>query len=367
MSLHPCCCCIILEVCSLLSFDHGQIISNGKDIVKSGEQATVTCDSKYVPVYTTTTCQTDRSWSPHPSCIEVTCTVPALSNGPYYLNQDTVAVGTPLGYPSVIIPSCFPGFLPIPDTQRTCQINGHWSGPAPNCTSITCNSLPSAFQNGVYDSRGSVPPYAYNDIVSSKCDDGFYLDQGGERRCSELNFWSGGTPVCLPITCKPPSAFTGGSYNGSHVNYSFSTVLVPTCEVGYYMTNNILSRTCEGQNTWSGASPSCQKVTCTVPTELIHGTFNADNQTYAYQTVITVACYEGYEAENGISSSACREDGTWSSVLQCVPVICNDSRGVEHEAILSYPLPELGAVVSVDYYATFFIITNGSLQVNCSD
>ena len=138
MALHPCCCCIISEVCSLLSFDHGHIVSNGKNIFKSGEQATVTCDSNYAPVYTSTTCQSDRSWSPLPSCITVTCTVPALLEGQYYLNQNVVAQGAALGFQSVITPSCGIGYLPTPDTQRTCQVNGQWSGQQPNCTKIIC-------------------------------------------------------------------------------------------------------------------------------------------------------------------------------------------------------------------------------------
>jgi len=360
--------CIISEVCSLLSFDHGHIFANGKGIFKSGEQATVTCDSNYAPVHPTTTCQTDRSWSPQPSCANVTCTVPALLNGHYYLNQDTVAIGTILGYSSFITPSCFPGFLPIPDNQRTCQSNKQWSGPAPLCTSISCNSLPLTFQNGSYDIRGIGPTYAYNDTVYPKCDEGFYLDQGEERRCSGINFWSGEPPVCLPITCKPPSVLSNGYYNGSLANYPFGTVLVPTCEVGYYMTNNVQSHTCEGQNTWSGDSPACHIVTCKKPLQPNHGTLINGNHAYVYQSVITVTCYAGYEAENGISSSTCREEGNWSSELQCVLVRCNDSSGVQHVAIhdTTYPFPAIGEMVTLAYNSTFFIIRNGSLQVNCS-
>jgi len=342
-------------------------MSKGKTVVKSGEQATVTCDSNYAPVNPTTTCQTDRSWSPQPSCANATCTVPALSNGQYYLNQDTVAIGTTLGYPSVITPSCLLGFLPIPNTQRTCLSNEQWSGPSPNCTSITCNSLPSEFKDGSYYVRVSGSHYAYNVSISPTCYNGFYLDQGGERRCIGMDFWSGDTPICSPITCNPPSTFNG-SYNSSRTNYPFGTVLVPTCEVGYYMTNNVQSRTCEGQNTWSGDSPACHIVTCTIPSQPNHGTLINDNHAYVYQSVITVTCYAGYEAENGISSSTCREDGNWSSELQCVLVRCNDSSGVQHVAIhdTPYPFPAIGEMVTLAYNSTFFIIRNGSLQVNCS-
>ena len=140
VALHPCCCCIISEVCSLLSFDHGQIVSNGKNIFKSSEQATVTCDSNYAPVYTSITCQSDRSWSPQPSCIAVTCTVPAFLTGQYYLNQKVVAQGAALGFQSVITASCGVGYLPSPDTPRTCQVDGQWSGQSPRCTQIICDT-----------------------------------------------------------------------------------------------------------------------------------------------------------------------------------------------------------------------------------
>ena len=53
-------------------------------------------------------------------------------------------------------------------------------------------------------------------------------------------------------------------------------------------------------------------------------------------------------------------------MLLCVPLICNDSKGVEHEAIQSYPLLAFGEYLSVEYNSTFFIIKNGSLQVNCT-
>jgi len=164
VALYPCCCCIFSEVCSL-SFDHRQIISNGKKVFKSGEQATVTCDSNYAPVYTATTCQTDRSWSPEPSCIEVTCTVPALLEGQYYLNQNVVAQGAALGFQSVITPSCGIGFLPIPDTQRTCQVDGQWSGQSPRCTQITCdteNVRHSAIQHYPTLGIGETADVSYN-------------------------------------------------------------------------------------------------------------------------------------------------------------------------------------------------------------
>jgi len=342
-------------------------VTDGKTIFKPDEQVSITCYSNYAPVYITTACQTDRSWLPYPLCSDKRCTVSSLSNGRYYQNKNEVADGTALGYQSVITPSCFIGFVPIPDTPRTCQINGQWSDQPPNCTPIVCVSLPLAFNNGSYDIRVNVFSYAYNETITPKCDAGFFLYQGGERRCSGINSWSGETPVCSPITCKSPSAFSNGYYNDSQTNYTFGSVLAPTCNMGYNMTTYVESRTCERQDSWSGVSPVCDIVKCTEHLELYNGLlFKLDNETLEYQTVITIACNAGYEAEDGIWNSTCTENGTWSSVLQCVPVICNDSSDVEHKAIHVYPKPAFGEIANVTYNSTYFVKKNGSLQINCS-
>jgi len=360
-------CSYPIEVCSPLIVGNGQLETNGKTWFKPSDQVSINCDNPYVPAYTTTTCQTNRSWSPQPSCTEVTCTVPALSNGQYHLNQNAVAIGTVVGYPSAITPSCSIGFEPIPNIQRSCQIDGRWSGQQPTCTEISCTSLPPMFDNGRYDAGGKMSPFDFDQAIMPVCNPGFYLDQGGERRCYGSNFWSGDIPGCFSITCKSPSEFNYGAYNGSQAIYPFGSVLTPTCDKGYNFLNGVHTRTCVEKDTWNGTSPLCQIVQCPDPQPGTYGTIINDNKTYGYGTSITLACNRGYESTTGIMNSTCLEDGTWSSILQCVPVICKDSRGVEHEAIPSYPFPAYGEIVSVEYNSTFFIILNGSLQVNCSD
>jgi len=358
----------LVEVCSLLSFDNGQLLTNGNSIFKSGDTVLVACASNYAPVYLATTCQTDRSWSPRPLCTEVMCTVPNLSNGQYYLNRSTLASGTALGYQSVITPSCLIGFSPIPDTPQTCQQNGQWSGQEPNCTAITCNGLPSAFENGTYDVEGNWPAYTFNVSISPKCDQGFFLRQGEVRRCEKLNSWSGETPICSPITCNLPPSFHNGVYNNTQSNYPFGTALIPLCDRGFNLTNNVQSRTCVGQDTWSMENPECHIVKCAELQPIDNGNYNisSGNQAFKYQTFITVTCTTGYAAVNDIWNSTCTENGTWSSVLQCIPIICNDSSEVEHKAIHINSKLAFGDIVNVTYNSTFFVKMNGSLEINCS-
>jgi len=278
-----------------------------------------------------------------------------------------VSDGTALVYQSVITPSCSIGFSPILDTPRTCQIDGQWSGQPSICAPIDCNGLPLAFENGSYDTREKVSPYAYNETLTPKCDAGFFLYQGVERRCSWLNSWSGETPVCSPITCKSPSAFSYGYYNDSQTSYIFKSVLVPACEIGYYITNNVLSRTCVGQDAWSGANPVCQIVQCAEPRAVEHGHLTFDNQPYEYKTIITLACINGYQADDGITHASCLENGTWSGFpLRCVQIICTDTDSIRHKAIHKYPLLAIGNIADVSYNTSFFHLTNGSLHVKCT-
>ena len=295
------------------------------------------------------------------------CTVPNLSNGHYFLNRSTLASGTTLGYQLVITPFCSIGFSPIPDTPRTCQIDGQWSGHPLTCSQIVCDGLPLAFENGSYVTREKVSPYAYNETITPKCDAGFFLYQGVERRCSGLNSWSGETPVCSPITCKSPSAFSNGYYNDSQTSYIFKSVLVPACEIGYNITNNVQSRICVGQDRWSGANPVCQIVRCAEPRAVEHGHLTSDNQPYEYKTSITLACNNGFEADDGTTNASCLENGTWSGLpLRCVQIMCTNTDSVRHNAIDKYPSLAIGNIAEVSYNISFFNLKNGSLQMKCT-
>jgi len=165
-------------------------MSNGKNVVKSGDQATVTCDINYAPVNPTTTCQTDRSWSPEPSCTKVTCTVPALLEGQYYMNQNEVAQGAALGVQSVITPSCGIGFLPSPDTQRTCQVDGQWSGQSPICTHIICdteNVRHSAIQHYPTLGIGETADVSYNASIFDLKNGSLQVECTAERKLTWIH------------------------------------------------------------------------------------------------------------------------------------------------------------------------------------
>jgi len=368
--LQLCCLnCFALEVCMLPPITNGKLVSNSRTLFKAGETASInfTCNTTYSPVNPTTTCQSDRTWNPQPQCSEITCAVPVLTNGYYKSNDVVVASGTHVNYQSNITPYCIDGYVLTSSTQMTCQDDGQFSGSSPKCTQITCDSLPQSFDNGRYEGGGISSPYQYNQAISPVCNTGFYLEHGTERRCEEVNSWSGVTPICSPITCTLPSTFINGKYNEIQASYPYGSILVPLCNKGHYIANNVTQRVCLNKNVWSGSEPICQKIWCSDSFPVEHGTTNSNNSKYEFGTVITVSCYNGYEPSNGITSMACLEDGTWDQLsLQCIKVLCNDTRDVEHEAILTYPQLAFGDIGKASYNSTFFNLASGSLQMNCS-
>jgi len=356
-----------LEVCSPLNFPNGRLQTNTIGVYRSGDQVAVICDAPFAPAVPTTTCLANRTWDPQPSCTEVTCTVPALGNGYYSSNQQQVASGSLVAYQSHIVPQCDVGYTPTPNTSRICQNNQQWSGEPPTCVTITCNSLPQPFANGTYTTAGKIAPYSYKQEIIPTCNTGYYLQKGDARKCTDVDFWSGQSPVCPPITCKSPKNFSHGSYNGSQTLYQFNSALLASCDMGYNLISNNNPRVCEENNKWTGNEPVCQIVQCITPSHMENGTLNTSLSTLDYRTTLTLKCNNGYEAENGRTTMTCQHDGTWSlTSLKCNPVRCNDTSDIQHDVVQGYPSVAFGQVGEVTYNSTYFNFKNGSLQVLCS-
>jgi len=420
-----------LEVCSSPAVTHGQVFSQLKTIFKPGDVVNITCNVGYVPSSLDTTCQSDRSWAPVPSCRYVTCQVPLLYNGYYTRNGIEIYTSTTQPYGTTIQAHCSqPGYTPSPSTARTCQEDGQWSGSDPSCIpSITCNSLPS-LTNGYYDVGSNNAPYYYDNEISPKCYEGYYLNGSNPtRRCISDNTWSGVDPTCLNIICSEPSTPNNGRYNGSQSAYDYGDILVLTCDKGYYVfhyknierkcvgkdnwsgydllcqriicfqpgaisngrynkiqsnyyfesviqpicdqgysiSNNVTQRVCEQYNYWSGEEPKCSVVTCNRPASILNGWLTPNQTTYNYNTTIVITCNDEYEIKEGTARRTCFEDGTWGpEPIDCVKIICNDTVNIRHASIKEYPVISIGEVGLVIYNSSFFHLQEGSTEVNCS-
>ena len=302
-------------MCSSPAVTHEQASSQSKTIYKSGDVVTITCNVGYAPSSLDTTCQSDRSWVPEPSCRYLTCVIPSIHNGFYTMNGNQIST-TYLPYGATIQPHCSqPGHTTSPSTARTCQEDERWSGSDPSCVPIiTCNSLPT-LANGYYDDGSNNAPYSYNDGISPECNDGYYLNGSSlTRRCIADNTWSGDDPTCLPsITCSSPSTPNNGRYNGSQSTYDYGTILLLTCDTGYCVSNTVdIKRKCVGHNSWNGYDLTCQRIICFQPGTISNGRYNKNESSYDFGSEILPICDQGYTISNNVIERVCEQLNKWS-------------------------------------------------------
>jgi len=338
-------------------------------LYKPNDTIAVRCNDTYAPVVPKTTCTDNRTWDPHPNCTNITCAVPEEENGQFYFNEQPVNADFLLATGSEIQLSCYVGYTPIPaNTLLTCQTTGKWSKQESNCTRITCSDLPLNFTNGGYQTGVRSQLYNFNHTISPFCFEGFYLKNGTDRQCIGINEWSGGEPVCSLITCPSPNNFSYGSYNVSQREYTYGDVLVPLCDTGYYIANDVMERVCNQNDIWSGDNPLCNIVQCDEPS-VANGMIASNLTSFNYSAQIEIECHMGYEIIEGSTIRTCQDDGTWGpQPLDCDTITCNDTSEVFHKAITSDPLLILkfGEVQNVTVNTTYFYLMSGSVSVNCS-
>lgn len=359
----------ISEVCNAPSIPNGRVL-NALTVYKSGVWARITCDPGYKLVNSNTQCQSDRTWNPTPECVYISCQMPGSNQVITYIvtsnGNQQLWTNQPLG--TVVRPNCLQtGYAPSPSTDRTCLENGNWSGTNPTCILITCNSLPN-IKNGHFSRSGVQLPFSFNHEITLACETGYYSSinsTNGKIICVATDTWSG-DPKCLRITCEPAEGFYKGSYNDSQQRYEYGSVIVPSCEIGYYISNKVEKRVCENRNKWSGENPICAMVQCDQPS-VINGYLNNNHVNYFYKTRIIIKCKSGYEIKDGSYTRTCQADGTWGTqALQCVRIQCNDTSDVKHESILQYPELAFGETGHASYNSTYFYMNSGSAELSCS-
>jgi len=312
-------------VCSSPSVTEGHTLGTNASVFKSGQEVQFSCKEGFSATHSITTCQA-TGWSPQPVCNIVNCTVPTLNNGHYITSVDTRLTNHQEPYNTLIHAICSKGYIKTLDTQRKCGSGGQWSGAEVECAPITCERLPDTFDNGYYESRDTPPPFPYNYSITVVCDYGFYLTLPATRRCVALNTWSDPDPECRRITCRSPTAFSNVKYNGSNDKYDFKTILVSTCEPGYYMSNNIEKRICERLDTWSGGEPECKTVTCYAPT-ITNGQFTLpvyynQRSVFPYNYELTVVCNDGFYLTQP-ATRRCVALNTWNETdPECRRITC---------------------------------------------
>ncbi|XP_063289463.1 uncharacterized protein LOC134573609 [Pelobates fuscus] len=169
-----------------------------------------------------------------------------ISGGSYSVNEDG----------NVVTYSCPSGMYPHPGTIRECLSYG-WTKQNAKfvCKNIRCPS-PAMFDNGEY--HPNKPLYNIGDVLQFECWSGFELKGSVNRTCQVNGKWSGKTAICEDNGgyCPNPGVPIGTTKTG--ISYGVENKVFYKCSQGFDMFGSSV-RECTEDKYWSGTEPSCRE------------------------------------------------------------------------------------------------------------
>jgi len=302
------------------SIEHGRTVTHGDPVY--GSVVEFVCDAGFrLEGQAKSTCLESGRWSDVlPSCVMIFCPRPQpIANG--------TVIGTPSVAPtnvsvyrpgSVIRYRCDPGFEVRGKTTRSCRSDGTWSGPTPRCDGVRCRP-PNSIRHGQLTLPTPKNSTVYGATVEYRCDPGYQLDGPAVRTCSDGSQWSGPDPTCQRAACEDPEPIAHGRIVGSE--REIGAEIEYRCDDGYQLVGDDV-RNCSVDGEWSGESPYCQEVIeCNKPSDVIsNGRMISSN--FSAGATIHYVCDDGYFVD-GRTDRTCREDGRWDSPIPvCERVEC---------------------------------------------
>ncbi|XP_064397091.1 uncharacterized protein LOC135343969 [Halichondria panicea] len=173
-----------VNVCPMLpNISNGQVTITGFGL---RETATYTCNTNFTLVEGAITreCQSSEAsglWSGNePRCVPM-CPIFMIEQGTIQITGDSATA------------ECYDGYeVSMGDVVRYCQQNYTWSGTEPQCTLVDCGTLPDVM-NGIVTHEDTV----YQSTAMYMCNSGFTLTDGNSQRTCDINGdWTGEEPTC---------------------------------------------------------------------------------------------------------------------------------------------------------------------------
>ncbi|KAH0503264.1 CUB and sushi domain-containing protein 2 [Microtus ochrogaster] len=206
----------------------------------------------------------------------------------------------------------------VGNATRMCGLDGHWTGSLPHCsgTSTGVCGDPGIPAHGIRLGDSFAP----GSLMRFSCEAGYVLRGSSERTCQANGSWSGSQPECGVISCGNP-----GTPSNARVVFSdglvFSSSIVYECREGYYATG-LLSRHCSVNGTWTGSDPECTVINCGDPGIPANGIRLGND--FRYNKTVTFQCIPGHMMESHrVSVLSCTKDRTWNGTKPvCKAIMC---------------------------------------------
>ncbi|XP_052315765.1 sushi, von Willebrand factor type A, EGF and pentraxin domain-containing protein 1 isoform X3 [Oncorhynchus keta] len=254
-------------------------------------------------------CTPAQEWNDtFPVCKQVFCgPPPEVAFG----DPSSAPLSAPSYFSSVVRYSCMDGFTLRKEGSVTCQADGHWSSPVPECIPVECPQ-PVEIANGIVDVQGLM----YLSTALYSCKPGYTLVGNATVLCGESGLWIGGVPSCRPIECSVPKEIPNGKV--AYTKLQFSHAVTYSCRRGYRLQGPETLK-CLANGQWDQETPVCVQIYCAPPNPIDNGF--VEGLDHKFGVTIFYSCFPGFQLV-GQNHLTCEEFGWSSSVPVCVPSDC---------------------------------------------
>ncbi|MBZ3876498.1 CUB and sushi domain-containing protein 1 [Sciurus carolinensis] len=297
------------------------------------------------------TCLLNGSWSG----VQPVCEAVSCGNPGTPTNGMIVSSDGVL-FSSSVIYACWEGYQTSGLTTRHCTANGTWTGVAPDCTIISCGD-PGSLANGVQFGAD----FTFNRTVTYQCNPGYLMEPASSAtiQCTRDGSWNQSKPVCRAVLCSQPPPVLHGKVEGT--DFRWGSSISYSCVDGYQLSHSaILS--CEGHGVWKGEVPQCLPVFCGDPGTPAEGRLSG--KSFTYKSEVLFQCQSPFLLV-GSSRRVCQADGTWSGVQPtCIAHACRQPETPAHADVRAIDLPAFGYTLVYTCHPGFFL-AGGSEHRTC--
>jgi len=267
---------------------------------------------------TCSACPVGYSGTGETGCERRDCGEPAVP-----LNATVATAPADYRLGSTVVYSCNNGYtLSAGDLSRTCEPSGPTtvalSGNAPVCSPVSCGNVTTP-PNSVL--QGTVTSFVFGQSATFVCAPGFQLSGAPSLTvaCQANGTYASPTGTCERRNCGTLSGPANGTLSAGDT--LFGTTRTFSCNTGYTRVG-AETATCQEDGTWSASAPTCQIVSCPVPTPPANSALSAGTWSFTYNETLSYTCLPGYVAQGSLAQT-CQADGSYTAVAgSCVPRDC---------------------------------------------